>query len=236
MRLCHWFSNTVKSFWAFCLVEKAAKKWCQKTLTPSSLILLSTSQKLKCLSQEDLERGSQQQPSFGRAKLTHSWLNEKSLSSFTIWKWAARRSYFHPSPLGLAKLLSYTRSRSTLGQNDIFCPKNEILKMGFLWIWASEMGFLWIMRLWKCDFCENAILKMWMLLIMWSWTCEFLDRLWIFAPVCEASFWWYGSKDITEVLGLFLARNPPTFVEKYYVDDAAAPRANCECAFYLLRG
>ena len=121
-------------------------------------------------------------------------------------------------------------------RNNVIFVKNEILKMGFLWIWASEMGFLWIMRLWKCDFCENAILKMWMLLIMWSWTCEFLDRLWIFAPVCEASFWWYGSKDITEVLGLFLARNPPTFVEKYYVDDAAAPRANCECAFYLLRG
>ena len=86
------------------------------------------------------------------------------------------------------------------------------------------MGFLW-----KCDFenvnfVNNVILNVW------------IFGLWIFAPVCEASFWWYGSKDITEVLGLFLARNPPTFVEKYYVDDAAAPRANCECAFYLLRG
>ena len=205
MRLCHWFSNNMKSFWAFCLVEKAAKKWCQKTLTPSSLILLSTSQKLKCLSQEDLERGSQQQPSFGRAKLTHSWLNEKSLSSFTIWKWAARRSYFHPSPLGLAKLLSYTRSRSTLGQNDIFCPKNFE----------------------NVNVVNNVILNVWI-----------FGKIVDFCPSvqCEASFWWYGSKDITEVLGLFLARNPPTFVEKYYVDDAAAPRANCECAFYLLRG
>ena len=60
-------------------------------------------------------------------------------------------------------------------KNDIF--ENEIfVKKGLL----------------KCDFCENwdfenaifvknVILKLW---IMWFWTCEFLDKMWIFAPVC----------------------------------------------------
>ena len=64
--------------------------------------------------------------------------------------------------------------------------KNETLK---LWI-------LWKMRLWNYEFCQkwdfhnvnfvkNEDLKMWILSKMLSSKCEFLDKLRIFAPVCN---------------------------------------------------
>ena len=35
----------------------------------------------------------------------------------------------------------------------------------------------------KVNFAENAILEMRISSIMWFWTCEFLDKMWIFAIV-----------------------------------------------------
>ena len=38
----------------------------------------------------------------------------------------------------------------------------------------------------KVNFAKNAILEMRISSIMWFWTCEFLDKMWIFAPLCAA--------------------------------------------------
>ena len=38
----------------------------------------------------------------------------------------------------------------------------------------------------KVNFANNAIWKMWISWIMWLFTCDFLDEMWIFAPVWKA--------------------------------------------------
>ena len=82
-------------------------------------------------------------------------------------------------------------------KNEILV-KNEILKMWFLWkmglcyvIFVKKSDFENAIFIKRCDFkivnfAKYAILKMWIYWIMWFWTCEFLDKMWIFAPLCAA--------------------------------------------------
>ena len=122
---------------------------------------------------EAVKRTSYLTPILIRRMLWRDILNGQLLIKPTC-KFKISSNHMHKNEAMFCNVCAHQESKNNV--NIISCThwgKNQLFIHKFPWFWCMKMWILSKMRLWKCEFCQKMIFS----------KCEFLDKLWIFAPV-----------------------------------------------------